>query len=248
MFRMRAAPDFWEAVVDLLGSCETIISLNWDTLLEIQARALGKSVSYTGDSVDGRTNILKPHGSIDWYRASRIGSLSSHKLFTPLFPGYVRYRPFSEEKRFFAVPREFAALFNRVPPVIIAPTHIKAVPNGPLRNIWRAAYSALENASDVIVIGYSMPSSDHLIRLMLQRAIRYQQMLGFESAPRIVVVDPDPSGSVATRFSELFGSHVQLVRRRFMGVRLVPSQGDHQTLSSTGMKRTALHVAADPKR
>jgi len=227
MFGMQKTPAFWNAVVDLLGSCESIISLNWDTLLEVQAHAIGKSIGYIGTRADGRMNVLKPHGSIDWYRASRIGELVSHKLFTPLFPGYVRYRPFSEEEHFFSVPHEFANLFNRVPPVIIAPTHLKAVPNGPLRGIWREAYNALESASDVIVIGYSMPPSDHLIRLMLQRAIRYQQILDFESAPRIIVVDPDSSGAVATRFSGLFGSYCHFIRRRFLEVRLVPAKGNN---------------------
>jgi hypothetical protein len=62
---------------------------------------------------------------------------------------------------------------------------------------------------------------------MLQRAIRYQQILDFESAPRIIVVDPDSSGAVATRFSGLFGSYCHFIRRRFLEVRLVPAKGNN---------------------
>lgn len=222
MFRMRRIPAFWRSVVELLDCCGTIVSLNWDTLVEIQARALGRPVSYSGATISGGTRILKPHGSIDWFRSSRTGKLSSREFFAPLFRGYLRYRPLSEEPHFFGVPEDFAALFNRVPPVIVAPTHIKAVPAGPLRRIWGEVYRALAKASDVIIIGYSMPPSDHLIRVMLQRAIRYQQILKFQEAPRIVIVDPDPSERLATRFSQVFGDDFQLVRRRFMDVRLIP--------------------------
>ncbi len=63
LFRMRAAPAFWKSVVDLLDTCETIISLNWDTLLEVQARAQSRPVSYTGRPTVGGTKILKPHPS-----------------------------------------------------------------------------------------------------------------------------------------------------------------------------------------
>jgi hypothetical protein len=220
MRRMQAAPEFWAAVVELIETCETIISLNWDTLVEIQTRAIGRSVCYVGSPGQNDKRILKPHGSIDWYRSATVGDLSAHDHFAAIFRGHVRYRPFSEEKDFFGVPQEFADLFNRVSPVIVAPTHIKAVPGGPLRKIWKDTYHALERASDVIVIGYSMPESDYLIRSMLQRAIRYQQILNFENAPRIVVVNPDERGTVATRFSEIFGSDFELIRRRFSDVRL----------------------------
>lgn len=219
MCKMRRVPEFWESVVDILDRCGTIISLNWDTLLEIQARALGRPIVYKGRCSRDATKVLKLHGSIDWYQESRVGSLADHDFFAPLFRGYVRYRPFTEEANFFRVPQQFADLFNRVAPVIVSPTHLKAVPTGPLRQIWLQAYDALERASDVIIVGYSMPPSDHLIRLMLQRSIRYQQLLGFEDAPRITVVDPDSTGVVADRYAKVFGNDFRLVQRPFLDTR-----------------------------
>jgi len=121
--------EFWGKLAMLTEVSDTFITLNWDTLVEIQLRALGERIRFKGR--DKRSKyILKLHGSFDWYKLSpELHEVFDSGPFEKVFRGYVRYKPFSEEHNFFSVPKVIADLFNKLPPAIIAPTHLKALPS-----------------------------------------------------------------------------------------------------------------------
>ena len=113
--------------------------------------------------VAGHVPLLKLHGSISW--AVERGELVKYHDCRPAIRG---------------------------DPAIVAPIVGKTVPHY-LRQIWRVAGSCLARASTWVVIGYSLPPYDELVReLLLAAATR---------ATTVHVLDPDPGA--AQRFHAL---------------------------------------------
>jgi hypothetical protein len=62
----------------------------------------------------------------------------------------------------------------------------KAGDLGPIRDIWRDAYAALSRASDIYIVGYSLPPDDLEIRTLLRAGVKRG------TPPRITVRNPAP--------------------------------------------------------
>ena len=84
-------------------------------------------------------------------------------------------------------------------PVIIAPTWSKAVARTPLVGVWSQAVKEIQEAAQIIVIGYSLPKTDTFFQYLLT--------LGLKSNPklfRLVVVNKDDSAELKNRYKEVF--------------------------------------------
>ena len=55
--------------------------------------------------------------------------------------------------------------------IIVAPTYLKELDNLHLQNIWYNAYIDLNEASEIVFIGYSLPNADFEIKNLLKRAV-----------------------------------------------------------------------------
>lgn len=209
---------FWKKVAVLADVSDTWITLNWDTLIEIQLWALGHRIRFHGRDKRFK-RVLKLHGSIDWYKpTSELPELFDSDLFVKVFRGYVRYKPLSEEPNFLMIPEKIAHLFNKIPPAIVAPTHLKALPSAEFRAIWAAATHALAFAKHIVIIGYSLPPSDTLTRLLLSNSLRNRLRIDAEDQPRVTVIDPDPTGVVRSRYVDLFGDPIEFLQSPFLDV------------------------------
>ena len=211
--------EFWKKLATLAEISDTFITLNWDTVIEVQIRALGERIRFKGKDKRSK-HILKLHGSIDWYKLSSELQVFDSALFERVFPGYVRYKPLSEEPDLFSISREVADLFNKVHPAIIAPTHLKALPSGAFRKIWASASHTLHFAKHVIIIGYSLPSSDTLMQLLLRNSLRYRLRTDSNDQPKVTVIDPDSTGVVKSRYYELLGDRFEFIQCPFLEVDL----------------------------
>ncbi len=58
----------------------TVITFNYDTLLEDSLKAIGREFSYIYDKLDNRICILKPHGSLAWEDSAGNDKYESSKL------------------------------------------------------------------------------------------------------------------------------------------------------------------------
>ena len=70
--------------------------------------------------------------------------------------------------------------------------------------MWSRASHELSEAENIIVIGYSLPETDSFFR--------YLYALGSESNARVrnfILVNPDSSGSVHSRFKNLIGRGIE---------------------------------------
>lgn len=232
----RTARRFWTMLSTLIENCDTFVTFNWDTLIEIQVRALGETVVYSGRRKRGK-RVLKLHGSLDWYRTDRrIGEAKSNGLFKPIFAGCVRYGPFTEEDYFLAIPTDVRDIFNTLPPYIVTPTHLKVRPSGVFRRIWSDAHGLLEEADHIVIIGYSLPPADTLARFLFRKAMGFEQFLSSPRRPRVTIIDPDETRIVESRYAELLGPPIEFLRCRFLDVEVVIDASTYSTDKSTWMR------------
>lgn len=154
---------------------DSIVTFNYDPLLEIAVRHVAREQGsqlrwYEGDGygvrvipmgappqeVQGQSNVLvlKLHGSVDWlYRT-----------------GEAPKPPFSALR---AIPESFRGqgviVHDGMRPMIVPPLPIKNYEQMGVAQLWARAEEALNDASGVTLIGYSLPESDTAARELLVR-------------------------------------------------------------------------------
>jgi hypothetical protein len=154
---------------------------------------------------DGNAIIVcKLHGSLNYFAASE-----SEKLFivdqkgsdaaigqtgcwSPPWPAILAFDAIVELRKTHA----------GLVPEIIPPTYAKLTGSEWLRSIWKRAFSALRTARTILVIGYSMPSSDGFMRALFQAAFASRD----PALPVPTVHLVDPSEKTRERYSHLFGN------------------------------------------
>ncbi len=155
---------------------DTIITLNYDTLLDSALLAWGHVPDYglpsnyptatmapaTNPSGSYPTRALyKLHGSINW-------------IETPDDATNVSILPVDMGSGFFETP------------VLVPPTWGKSF-SRPLSQVWDAAAKALSTATRLVVIGFSMPETDIHMRYLLAASLRENACL-----QSILFIDPNP--------------------------------------------------------
>ena len=143
----------------------TVISFNYDLILEKLFYDHRLSPSSYGFGKKKQNIILKPHGSLNWFLQSNnspsikedrkeLIEASSDNEDVYLFK---RYRsPNSNRLGFDYIPH------------IIPPTYIKNF-DGPIyKKTMQNCVSAISNAKEVVFMGYSLPDSDFYAKFMFQ--------------------------------------------------------------------------------
>lgn len=139
--------------------------------------APGRAVSLFGGERDmDAFNLLKLHGS----RTLATPASSTTRTDTTYAQTMIRGWEIQPDD---AYPDHFVGDLETL---IMPPTSIKSeyVGNNIIDHMWKRAHLALRDADHIIIIGYSLPEADLLVRLMLQDSIH-------ERTPRITVVDRD---------------------------------------------------------
>ena len=213
---LEQRPNWMTQLVELWHNRKSmIVSLNYDTLIEREARSFELPREDPRDEVRrtihpsslyppyfmyaaGRGGfglwgadsppsftLLKPHGSTNWYYSGQ-----------PDFHGeailYADVRPFEskeEENAQRDPPRDKDVLI--VPPVTDKTSYLK---NEIINRLWREAADALRDAHRVFVIGYSLPKSDLGMRAFLR------ENLSDSRVESIYVINSD--SSIVGRFQE----------------------------------------------
>lgn len=189
-------PSWFGALVDILHNSQAgVITMNYDTLVE---SAFGRKAYTDGaghslsqqDIVAGFPNgsgvfqagyhgfwqrptfrLHKLHGSVDWY--SLPGDPTGGTLERIQTPTDGR-----ED-------RDMAAWIGGRSEFIVPPTSSKSeyFDNPTTRFIWRQSFEKLRTADRVILVGYSLPTTDTAIASMISRALE-------ASESTVTVVDP----------------------------------------------------------
>lgn len=192
-------------VRDIVRPDDTFITFNWDLVLERtlwdDSAHLAFWYSYPPDSAEPSVALLKPHGSIDWFKKAdlpkgkiREGTMQSLDDTVSVFTRF----------NFADLPK-----MADCTPVIVPPVSAKEFSHRILKRTWRGIYRAVSDATDLFVFGYSLPKEDQFARLVLGRALR-SNWLKVEkkkkSKLRMVVVNPDET--TETTFRRLVGPSI----------------------------------------
>jgi hypothetical protein len=186
----------------VVTSPANVISFNWDTLLDEQMAAtgawhyedgygfrFGKVVYEHGEgddtaSVARSSNLLlKPHGSLDWYRSTQVGGGALY-AFIPitelrgnLIPNLDNYRYHNDEQFETAI----------VPPGR-KQRHFTAV--------WKRIEEVLSQADEIVAIGFSFNANDEYIK-------REFEGMRFRDDLTIGLVDPNADDLKST-YADVF--------------------------------------------
>lgn len=162
-----------------------IVTSNWDVLIERYAQLHKIPLRHSGGGDPNEVVLLKLHGSIDWclgqHMLSRPASdyamlnerLFGSRTYTPGLPSKarradvaVRIRAIESWSSAISIMRSRAS-----EPHMVTMSHGKSGDLGPLRDLWRHAYSAISRASRLEIVGYSMPPDDIEIRTILRAGV-----------------------------------------------------------------------------
>lgn len=165
----------------------TVITFNYDTLVEcavdyreIYLPTLAEPVAWTevtgdvpgwpagtmrlGASPVDTFRLLKLHGSLNWFWIP--GDASGLSVARRLLPGkFEAPAPYTEDDRRRQLPARV--------PFVVPPSATKSsyYQNRLVRELWIQAGEALEAASHVSLIGYSLPMTDLTVSSMLERTL-----------------------------------------------------------------------------
>src|SRR5699024_8409392 len=159
-----------------------VITTNWDILLEEYFRRNGIDFDYkfnspyviksdgelymdTGNSVVPKVPYIKIHGSINWFKCLKCGTLQICDADTCgkyLFDD-------SEEEKCVQCGQTGEGDEVQIKPEIITPTMMKLLNNQLYNNLWQNAAYELQQADKVIFCGYSLPLADYEFRYLLKQ-------------------------------------------------------------------------------
>ena len=136
--------------------------------------------------------ILKLHGSLNWYSVHRSGNVKAKILFKRDKKLYITGRKeIDPEMKYKGNNRMEHTLPVIVPPV----PHKSAIFPSAISDLWVVAEERLNQATDVVIFGYSCPEADHESSNLIQRTLGSRKLETFS------IIDPSPE--VFARFLEL---------------------------------------------
>ncbi len=153
---------------------DTIITFNYDTLIEDALQGLAircdYALRYRADPLPSEAStpavqgaaILKLHGSVNWVAGSESWKSDNEDL---------AYSMQQELARRIEV-KPYAKLRTLgLPPLLLPPTWRK-VAHPALSQVWDAAVVALRTATNVIILGYSVPNTDQHFRYLIAAGLQ----------------------------------------------------------------------------
>jgi len=169
---------------------DTFITFNYDLVLEKTLRNLGIPFSYglSGEFIDfdksaewmkvpddqARAHVLKLHGSVNWV-SLQGNERSWATAWTQMLNEHRTLEDAIRELR----PSFTTTIFgdyesvNRAgrTPLLAPPTWQKSF-GEPLLTVWDSAVAALQTATNVIIVGYSMPHTDEHFKYLLAAGLK----------------------------------------------------------------------------
>jgi hypothetical protein len=146
-------------------SRNTIVSFNYDMVAEDACRRLKVEYDYGFDEETILRNeceghrpgaglkLLKLHGSVNW--SQNVESPSNFlRARIDLFENFMDLRA------------------QNVDPLLIPPSWSKIIGDPPLSQVWQRALESLGTATRIIILGYSMPTTDQHFKYLLAAGLK----------------------------------------------------------------------------
>ena len=191
-------------VRDFVRANDTFITFNWDLTLErtLYDDSDGMTFWYTypPGSSEPSVTLLKPHGSIDWFKKVHFPKKIKRGIVQELDDKVSVFTRFN----FADLPK-----MTHTAPIIVPPVWSKEFSYKVLRRTWRHVYRAVSNATELFIFGYSLPKEDQFARLVLGRALRSNRLKVERKTKRplrVVIVNPDETTEIT--FRRLLGPNI----------------------------------------
>jgi len=220
--RLSASKDYEEFASMLIvlreksGSWDdiSIITFNYDVGVEVALALRGIPYDYCLSTPRLEvTKLLKLHGSTNWGKlvgAARLIAYPMEKLLGPLHSLAAQLASVGPRGIKLGLDAGFQDLVERAAgeeaeetPVFVPPGLFKTEYQGAMRRVWQQAAMELEEAEEVIIVGYSLPSTDLFFKHLFALGTA-----GPKFIRRFAVFNPENSGDVKGRFSSLLGPGV----------------------------------------
>ena len=183
----------------------TIITTNWDTLLEQYFQKNDMDYCYgflfpytTEDFTDSLSDnsllLLKIHGSANWLKCLQCGAISVYRDNNAASSLFEDLR----HERCYLCGAEEDLYGPSLQPEIITPTMMKSLSNRLYSNIWGGASSELREATHIIFAGYSLSIADFDFRYMLQKSVPESAIIDV-----VLYKDADPNQTQNESLKEL---------------------------------------------
>jgi hypothetical protein len=189
---------------------DAVITFNYDSLLDTALVAARREIDYGLDEPPRLSGfpLYKLHGSVNWGVCTKCqGKVQVVKASA--LPPHTTLEPFSKPglrvelkwaERLSSMRCEGCKVTGALRPKLIPPTWSKRVADSTdLGRVWKAAINALERATRLVAIGYSMPPTDTFFQ--------YLCALGFRDNHRleeIVVVTHRHDSALEDRYRRVF--------------------------------------------
>lgn len=188
----------------MISRGNVVITTNWDTVIERACAVRKVPLRLQGDPSDDCLLLLKLHGSIDWVgrdEAKKPVNKSNYSLLAELLnTAHPTRRNLGSKEEILRVrtDREGAAWQTikgaSSQPFMVTMSPGKADSLGPVLGLWANAYRGISSASNLEIIGYSMPHDDIEIRTLLRAGV-----LRGVTDPSVIVWNPAPDVHIRIR-------------------------------------------------
>ena len=207
-------PPLYQKFAKRLSPNDVVLTFNYDTLLEQSLDSIGKpytltpewwlarSIADSGESRQEYVDLLKLHGSIDWYdRKHHDDTVRSYRekgysvpdrdpIFgpSPLVPTESLSKGETEEYGRNLLPRVFRVpnhsryfpfgdhALSYVVPFLLPLAHDKLLGHDAILDLWENLHRTMDSFSSIVIIGYSIPPYDsHAYEALGQLLVDYQQ-------------------------------------------------------------------------
>jgi hypothetical protein len=192
----------YDLVGELVRPGDVIVSFNWDFMIDLALEDLDEDNSpvYSYSSSRKSVVLLKPHGSIDWFEKSRLPADKKllkemqHRATGVCFYPYFQLAQNPDLLKY--------------PAFIVPPLSVKKF-GGFLQRVWRDVYRAVGAATELYIIGYSLPREDQFARLVIGRAIQRNNSARKDGHKRLPVIVVNPDEAAMATFAKLVGTGVR---------------------------------------
>jgi hypothetical protein len=191
----------------------SIITFNYDFALDVALHLQGWTTDYCLyplQTASNKIDVLKLHGSLNWmngdpdgektavpieeFISTRMAQVGGSATWTIPIRHVMRGRLSAKGNS-----------SDEPSPVIVPPTWQKAGHQPQLTRVWRKAADHLSEAQYIYILGYSLPDTDSLFRLLFALGT-----VGPRVVRKFVVCNPDRrDGPTDSRFRALLGPAVE---------------------------------------
>lgn len=188
---IEALPEVYVRFAKLLRpQSDLVITFNWDCVLELALRKIGKPYSYT--SRDGHVVVEKLHGSVNWRRRLPPGEGYRHTVaWSPVGFGRNGELYFSDD----LLSLSRWPVYNLgldIQPLIVMPGFGKAYDVRAIAPLWYKKYVDWAMTGDAYIIGKGLPEDDFFVRSWFLESLPYISTRREDLPRRALVIDPGP--------------------------------------------------------